>query len=119
MAIVNITVENDADFYQLFQYVMTNEDGSIGAPIDITGALLVMMLRRHAADETALLRLGTDTGEFVITDPVNGYFTLMIKQPALEQLGLGSFDHSNIMTLGGVKTKIWSGTIIINPGPTR
>jgi hypothetical protein len=115
MATVNITVENDADFYRTFQYVMSSSN----TPIDMTGASLEMMLRRHAEDAEALLRLGTDTGEIVLTDPPNGLFTVMIKQDALERLGLGSFDHSNIMTLGGLKTKIWNGTLINNAGPTR
>jgi hypothetical protein len=114
MAIVNITVENDADFYWQFQYV-----DSTAAPIDLTGATLEMMLRRHAADGTALLRLASDTGDFVLTDPVNGFFTLRIAQDVLEHLGLGSFDHSNIMTRGGYKTRLWSGTLINNAGPTR
>lgn len=118
MAIVNITVENDADFYCLFQYATANPDGSAGPPIDMTSASLEMMLRRRASDETALLRLGTDTGEIVMTDPVNGFFTVLIEQLTLQQLGLGSFDHSLIMTRGG-KTKIWSGTLINNAGPTR
>jgi hypothetical protein len=115
MAIVNITVTNDADFYRAFQYVMA----TAGTPIDISGASLEMMLRRHAEDVEALMRLGTDTGEIVLTDPVNGLFTVMIRQEELERLGLGSFDHSNIMTLGGLKTKIWSGTLTNNAGPTR
>jgi hypothetical protein len=115
MAIVNITVENDADFYRLFQYVQASD----GTPIDITGASMEMMLRRHAEDVTALLRLATDTGEIVLTDPVNGLFSVMIAQLVLEQLDLGSYDHSNIMTLGGLKTRIWSGTLVNNAGPTR
>jgi hypothetical protein len=114
MAIVNITVENDADFYRTFQYVMAS-----GPPINMTGASLEMMLRRHAEDVEALLRLATDTGEIVLTDPSNGFFTVLIRQDVLERLGLGSFDHSNIMTLGGFKTKIWSGTFVNNAGPTR
>lgn len=114
-AIVNITVENDADFARMFQYVMA---ASL-TPINITGASLEMMLRRHAADETAVLRLATDTGEFVLTDPTNGFFSLTIKQSVLEQLATGSYDQSNIMTLGGLKTRIWSGTLTNNPGPTR
>jgi len=77
------------------------------------------MLRRHAADDTAVLRLATDSGDFVLTDPVNGYFTLRIPQSVLERLGTGSYDHSNIMTSGSNKTKIWSGTFTNNPGPTR
>jgi hypothetical protein len=115
MATVNITVENDADFYRTFQYVVSDT----GAPIDITGSTMEMMLRRHAEDVEALLRLATDTGEIVITNAAQGTFTVMIRQDALERLGLGSFDHSNIMTLGGLKTKIWSGTLVNNAGPTR
>jgi hypothetical protein len=114
MAIVNITVENDADFYRVFQYVTV-----AGVPIDVTGASMEMMLRRHAEDVEALLRVATDTGEIVLKDPVNGFFSLLITQPTLEQLGLGSYDHSNIMTLNGLKIKIWSGTFVNNAGPTR
>ena len=114
MAIVNITVENDADFYRTFQYVMAS-----GTPIDMTGASLEMMLRRHAEDVEAVIRLATDTGEIVLTDPVNGFFTVLIRQEELERLDLGSYDHSNIMTQGGFKTRIWGGTLINNAGPTR
>jgi hypothetical protein len=119
MAIVNITVENDADFYRVFQYVTMNPDGTSGAPIDITGAFMEMMLRRNAEDSTAVLRLGTDTGEIALVNPTNGQFTLLIAQDTLERLGLGDFDHSNIMTLNGLKIKIWSGTFTNNAGPTR
>jgi hypothetical protein len=120
MAVVNITVENDADFYRTFQYVMS----SAGTPIDMTGATLEMMLRRHAEDAEAVMRLATDTGEIVMLDPVNGLFSVLIRQEDLERLGLGSFDHSNIMTQGVIngiplKTKIWSGTLVNNAGPTR
>jgi hypothetical protein len=115
VAIVNITVENDADFFRQFQYVTI----AAGAAIDITGTSLEMMLRRHAGDETALLRLATDTGEFVLVDPVNGLFSLFIAQAVLEQLGLGSYDHSLIMTKSTFKTRIWSGTLLNNPGATR
>ena len=114
MATVNITVENDADFYRVFQYQTV-----AGVPIDITGCTLEMMLRRRASDETALLRLATDTGEMVLLDPVNGKFSVLIAQLTLERLGTGDFDHSNIMTRGGYKTRIWSGTITNNAGPTR
>jgi hypothetical protein len=113
-AIVNITVENDADFYRTFSYQTV-----AGVPINLTGSALEMMLRWNAADETAVLRLGTDTGEFVLTDPVNGIFTLLISQPVLQQLALGTYDHSNIMSIGSSKTRIWSGQITVNPGPSR
>ena len=115
MAIVNITVANDADFYRVFQYVQQSDN----APIDMTGASLEMMLRANAADATAYLRLGTNTGEIVLTNPANGLFSVFISQATLEQLALGTFDHSNIMTVGTSKTRIWSGTLTNNAGATR
>jgi hypothetical protein len=114
MTTVNIVTENDADFYRVFQYITTG-----GTPINMTGAALEMMLRRNAEDVSAMLRLGTDTGEMVLTDAVNGFFTVRIAQDSLLRLGLGDFDHSNIMTQGGLKTRLWSGTLTNNAGPTR
>lgn len=115
MTVVNITVENDADFYRAFQYVTIDT----GTPINITGGTMEMMLRHHAEDVEALLRLATDTGEIVLTNAATGSFTILIRQDVLERLGLGSFDHSNILTLNGLKRKIWSGTLVNNAGPTR
>jgi hypothetical protein len=114
MAIVNITTENDADFYRTFVWQTV-----AGAPIDMTGMALEMMLRRHASDETAVLRLATDTGEIVLTDPVNGQFTLRIAQDTLVRLGLGDFDQSAIATRNGYKVRIWSGALTNNAGATR
>ena len=114
MTIVNITVENDADFYRVFQYQTLS-----GIPIDITGAAMHMMLRRHATDDVAVMRLGTDTGEIVIVDAVQGLFSIRIRQVDLERLGLGDYAHSNIMVNGDLKRSIWTGTFTNNPGPSR
>jgi hypothetical protein len=114
MATVNITVENDADFYRVFQYQMND-----GTPIDITGVLMWMMLRRHAEDVEAQLRLGSDTGEIILVDPTNGKFSVRIAQEKLEQLGLGDYDHSMIMELSGYKRSVWSGLFTNNAGPSR
>ena len=114
MTIVNITVENDADFYRVFQYKTIS-----GVPIDITGATFLMMLRRHASDAAAVLRLSTETGEIVVTDAINGMFSIFISQSRLETLATGDFDHSNVMTSLGVKRGIWTGTFTNNPGASR
>lgn len=114
MAIVNITTQNDADFYRIFVWQTVAL-----APINLTGTTMEMMLRRHAADEAAVLRLATDTGEIVFTDAAGGQFTVRITQDALVRLGLGDFDHSNISTKGGIKTRVWSGLLTNNPGATR
>jgi hypothetical protein len=115
MAICNITVENDADFYRVFQYLMATS----GAPIDITGWNMWMMLRRHAKDEAAVMRLGTDTGEIVLVDPVNGKFSVRIAQADLERLALGDFDQSLVAEVAGYIRGIWTGTLTNNPGASR
>jgi hypothetical protein len=114
MAIVDITVYNDADFYRTFACQTVD-----GVPIDLTGGTMEMMLRRHATDVTVMLRLATDTGEIVIYDPVGGMFTVRITQAQLEELGLGDYDQSNILSIGGNKVRIWSGTLTNNAGATR
>jgi len=114
MSIVNITVQNDADFYRAFSWQTVE-----GAPIDMSGGTMEMMLRRRASDQTALLRLATDTGEIVMTNPANGAFTVRLSQVMLERLGIGSFEHSNIFTRGGYKVRIWTGTFTNSAGATR
>jgi hypothetical protein len=114
MAVVNITTYNDADFYRTFAWQTID-----GAPIDMTDMALEMMLRRHAKDEAAVLRLGTDSGEIVLIDAINGLFTVRITQDTLVHLGLGDFEHSNIATNNGFKQRIWSGTLTNNAGATR
>jgi hypothetical protein len=114
MAIVNIIASNDADFNRLFRYQTVS-----GVPIDLTGSDMLMMLRRHAKDEAAVLRLSSDTGEITLTDPANGFFTVYITQAVLERLALGDFEHSLIQTLGARKHRIWSGVFTNNAGPSR
>jgi hypothetical protein len=100
MTIVNITVTNDADFYRTFIWQ-------------------TMMLRRHASDKAAVLRLATDTGEITFVAPLAGQFTVRIKQETLERLGLGDFDQSNIYTRNTYKVKVWEGLLTNNAGATR
>jgi len=114
MTIVNITAVNDADFYRHFQYMTIS-----GVPIDITGQEMVMMLRRRASDEVALMKLGTATGEIVLTDPTQGLFSIRILQADLERLALGTYDQSNVMSKDGYKRSVWTGTFTNNPGPSR
>lgn len=114
MATVNITVANDADFYRTFIWQTIQ-----GVPIDLTGGMLEMMLRRHAKDEAAVLRLGSDTGEIVLVNPAAGQFTVRITQEALQRLGLGDYDQSNIFNRSGLKVRVWTGLLTNNAGPTR
>jgi hypothetical protein len=114
VAVVNITTQNDADFYRTFAWQTIQ-----GAPINLGGMLMEMMLRRHASDVASVLRLGSDTGEIVFLDMGAGKFSVRIPQATLERLGLGDFDHSCIVTRNGYKVRVWSGLLTNNAGATR
>jgi hypothetical protein len=122
MAIVTITCENDADFMRGFAYQTLLSDGvTAGPPVDLTGNTLRMGVRHHAADIEEDLLLTTENGALTITDAVNGKFTVWITNEQLVQLPLGTYDHSliRIVTATGLQLRIWSGTLTINPGPSR
>lgn len=119
MAIVNITVENDADFYRQFQYATSNPDGSVGPPIDLTGNTLKMGIRKRAEDITEELLLTTENGAFAFVDPTNGTFTLRITQAQLMDLPTGDYEHSLIRMAGTMQLRMWSGLLTNNAGPSR
>jgi hypothetical protein len=115
MAIVNITVENDADFYRQFAYQTTT-----GAPIDLTGNTMRMGVRVHAQDVNEEMVLTTENGGLAIVDPPNGAFTVRILQDQLANLPVGDYEHSLVrFTPGSQVLRIWSGALTNNPGPSR
>ncbi|MEY9404450.1 hypothetical protein ABIA00_002455 [Bradyrhizobium ottawaense] len=114
MAIVNITCENDADFCRQFAYQLTD-----GTPIDLTGSTMKMGIRRHAADVAEEMLLTTENGGLTITDAVNGKFTVLIKQSQLVLLDLGEYEHSLIRIAGTQRMRVWSGSLVNNPGASR
>ena len=115
MAIVNITTENDADFYRSFAY----QDGS-GNPINMTGAQLDMKLRRNVEDATVFVELSTATGEIVLVNPIGGVFTIKIVKETLLDLSAGDYAQSLIMTdTTGLRMRIWHGILTNTLGPSR
>jgi hypothetical protein len=119
MAIVNITCENDADFIRGFIYQTMLDDGSAGPPIDLTGNTMKMGIRFRAEDVNQEMLLTTENGGLVITDAPNGKFTVIVTQAQLVQMQTGAYEHSLIRMQGGGKFRIWSGSLVINPGPSR
>jgi hypothetical protein len=115
MAIVNITTQNDADFIRQFAYQTVE-----GVPIDLTGNTMEMGVRRRAADVAEQLLLTTENQGITVTDAANGKFTVWITNEQLERLQLGSYEHSLIRVQEtGLRLRIWSGALTVNPGPTR
>jgi hypothetical protein len=114
MVTVNISAQNDADFYCWFAF----QDAS-GNGIDIAGAIMDMKLRRQLEDATVYLELSTANGDIDIVDPSSGIFTILIEMETLQSMPSGDFVHSLVMTLNGLRTQIWRGTFSNNLGPSR
>jgi hypothetical protein len=114
MATVNFVCENDADFRRSFLYQTAS-----GAPVNLAGAEMDMKLRRQAEDATVFLWLSTQTGEIEVDNPAAGQFTITITQQQLLDLAPGAYEQSLVMTLGGLKTLLWTGTFTNNWGPSR
>jgi hypothetical protein len=115
VAVVNITCENDSDFYRQFVYQTID-----GVPINLTGNTMRMGIRHRAADAKEELLLTTENGSLTIVDPANGKFTVWIsKAQLLEDLPLGNYEHSLIRMVGGMHFRIWSGALINRAGASR
>jgi len=114
-AIVNITCENDADFFRQFNYVTTDGD-----PINLTSKTMRMGIRKRAEDTAEQLLLTTDSGGgIVIVNAIAGAFTVKITQDQLVRLPVGDYEHSLILLDATSKQSIWSGSLTVNAGPSR
>jgi hypothetical protein len=134
VAQVNITVETDADFFQVFQYLLPDNV----TPISIVNATFTFGVRRTLSDTSVLFKVtsagGTvalngsnvPNGQIQIIDGPNGKFGLWISMAQLQAAPTGTWAHSLIITQPPtslfpptLNTPIWNGTLTINPGPAR
>ena len=112
---VNFTTYNDADFAQNFVY-----QTALGAPIDLTGNTLHMMIRTRADDATVFCDLSSSNGDFVILDSPIGGFYVYIAEAVLLKLPVGEYVHSMIREDSyGHRVEMWRGTWVHAAGPTR
>lgn len=115
MSQVDITAYNDADFTYGFNYQKA------GVAIDLTGASMVMKLRRVASSVQADLELTTANGGIRIASPATaGNFSLFVTEEQLQRLDTADYAHSLIMTrVDGVRVPIWHGTFTVKAGASR
>ena len=125
-ATVNITLENDADFFQQFQYTLA--DGV--TPISIAGATFVFAVRRSLSDPNTLFKVtsnASSSGQIQIVDAVNGIFGLWIAKAQILAAPLGTWYHSLVVTIPvltgafppTISTPLWSGQVVIANGAAR
>jgi hypothetical protein len=89
-----------------------------GDLVDLTATTMRMGIRRRAADG---IDNAADHGKrrIIITDAINGKFTVFISHTQLQELPLGEYEHSLIRIAEGMHLRIWSGSLTNNPGASR
>jgi hypothetical protein len=116
--IVDITTYSDAGFTRSFIY-----ETSTFVPIDLTNKKMHMHVRAKAADATVFMALSNDEGDasnIVVTDALNGRFTIKIPYETMTRLPTGVYEQSLIVTdYNGKRDDIWRGTLTHIAGPTR
>jgi hypothetical protein len=134
VAQVNITVETDADFFQVFQYLLPDNV----TPISIIGATFTFGVRRSLSDTNVLFKVtsagGTvnlngstvPNGQIQIIDGPNGKFGLWISLAQIQAAPIGVWSHSLVINMPttalfppALTQPIWNGTLTINQGPSR
>ena len=115
-SIVNILTKSDADFRRTFVYKAAG-----GAPIDLTGSNLRMVVRKNAGDINAMIDVSINQGTIILEDAVNGRFTIAIPKASLMALPPDIYVHALVMVNSstGAVVKIWDGTLTHSAGPAR
>ena len=114
---VNIALNED--WVVGFIYGWTQADGKFTG-IDLTGSLLKLEIRKHEADNEAIVAVNSPDDRIMITDTTGGAFTIAITRDKLWRLAPGSYvvDFVRLMP-NGYQERIWEGTATVVQGTTR
>ena len=103
-------VPNNVTFARGFQYTT-----SVGTPVDLTGSTLTMQVRATAADPVVPFPVAV-----VITDALNGRFTVSIAAAALLTVQAKTYVHDLVrLRPDGTREQVWSGSMTVTAGVTR
>jgi hypothetical protein len=115
-ATIDLITYSDADLARSFHYQLVD-----GTPINITGWIFHLMVRRQADDPTVEFECTTENGRVWINDAATGAFTLQIPISVLSVLIPGTYAQSLIATVpvSMLRKDIWRGSLMHSAGPTR
>ena len=113
---LNLVTYSDADLINSYIHKT-----AAGAPIDMTGYTLHLMVRKQANDPTAEFECTTQNGRIWWNDQVGGAFTLQIPLLILSVLAPGTYQQSLIAVqpVSLLRREMWRGTLEHAAGPTR
>jgi hypothetical protein len=89
-----------------------------GGPLDITGALFLMQVRRTAGAPLIDLELSTENGRLRIADGAGGKLAIEVKAAAVMSLS-GSYAYDIVMDREGQRFVIQEGSIEVVDGKSE
>jgi hypothetical protein len=122
---VNIETFSDQDFIKRFIYQSQGATDDLD-PIDLTGSVLHLDVRRHASDVEAMIDLASsraytvENGGIIIENAEAGDFTVHLPYKQLRHMRPGVYAQSLIQVRpDGLRVAVWEGTLTHKAGPTR
>jgi hypothetical protein len=114
-----MNMAKNEDWIVPFVYQMDNGDGTF-TPIDLTGSILTMEIRRQEEDHEVLVSVWSPDGGIVINDATAGTFTIIIGRDAMVQMAPGDYVSDIVREMtNGFQERLWEGTATVVQGTTR
>jgi hypothetical protein len=108
------------DWIVPFLYQTVDITGTIFSPIDLTGSTLKLEIRIQETDHEALVSVFSPGNGIIITDAIQGEFTILIDRPHLIHLSAGQYFTDLVrLTPDGYQERLWEGVALVVQGTTR
>lgn len=118
-----ISIAMNEDWVVAFAFGSLAGDGITFVPIDLTGCILKMEIRQSEPDNQVFVSVSNDApaGGIIITDAVNGAFTVTIDRGRLQSMVPGDYvtDLVRLLADGVTQERMFEGTANVVMGTTR
>jgi hypothetical protein len=118
-----MNIAKNWDWVQAFIYGSVNSDTQVFTPIDLTGSILRLMIKKNELDHEALVYVTSEDGSIEITDAPGGAFTIIIVRDKLRRLYVGSYVADLIRVRAaddGMWERLWDASPVeVSEGVTR
>lgn len=115
-----VNIAKNEDWIVAFVYQTDDGAGTI-TPIDLTGSLLMMEIRKREADHEAVVSVDSDDNGITITNATGGAFTILIDRARLARLAAGDYftDLVRQIPANEIVERIFEGTATVVEGTSR
>jgi hypothetical protein len=116
-----MNISKNEDWVVPFLYSAVASDGVTMTPIDLTGSLLKLEIRKQEIDHEAIVfSFSSPDDGITITNAVGGAFTILIERDKSVRLAAGVYVTDLVRLMpNGLQERLWEGTATVVDGTTR